>query len=44
MGDTSLYIGDNIVNRSMALNEPAIYVSANYRLNGMEVLILSEIC
>jgi len=38
VGDTSLFIGDSIVNRSIALNEPVIYVSANYRLNGMETL------
>ncbi len=38
VGDTSQYIGDNIVNRSIALHEPVIYVSANYRLNGMETL------
>ena len=37
-GDTSQYIGDNIVNRSIALHEPVIYVSANYRLNGMETV------
>ena len=38
VGDTSQYIGDNIVHRSIALDEPVIYVSANYRLNGMETL------
>ena len=37
IGDTSQYIGDNIVKRSIALDEPVIYVSANYRLNGMEI-------
>ena len=38
VGDTSQYIGDNIVHRSIALDEPVIYISANYRLNGMETL------
>jgi len=26
------------VKRSIALDEPVIYVSANYRVNGMEIL------
>ena len=46
MGDTSQYIGDNLVNRSITLHEPVIYVSANYRLNGMPrkpCTILSDI-
>jgi hypothetical protein len=34
-GDTSTYPGNSIVARSIALDEPVIYVSANYRLNGM---------
>jgi hypothetical protein len=33
-GDTSMYPGDLVVNRSIALNEPVIFVSANYRLSG----------
>jgi len=36
IGDTSRRKGNNIVKRSIALDEPVIYVSANYRLNGME--------
>ncbi len=34
IGDTSMYPGDTVVNRSIALNEPVIFVSANYRVNG----------
>jgi len=34
VGDTSMYPGDAVVNRSIALNEPVIFVSANYRVNG----------
>lgn len=35
-GDTSLesYQGETVVARSLALGEPVVYVSANYRLNG----------
>ena len=33
-GDTSLNPGDHVVARSIALGEPVIYVSVNYRLNG----------
>lgn len=33
-GDTSIYPGDSVVARSIALGEPVIYVSANYRLSG----------
>lgn len=36
-GDTSLYPGNNIVSRSIALGEPVVYVSANYRLSGTPV-------
>jgi len=38
IGDTSQRIGDDIVKRSVDLDEPVIYVAANYRLNGMENL------
>ena len=38
VGDTSQYVGDNIVKRSIALDGPVIHVSANYRLNGRETL------
>jgi len=38
IGDASQSVGDNIVKRSIALDEPVIYVSANYRLNGMKIL------
>ena len=34
VGDTSMYLGDTVVARSIALGEPVIFVSANYRLNG----------
>ena len=33
-GDTSENPGDTVVARSVALDEPVIYVSANYRVNG----------
>ena len=33
-GDTSMSPGDSVVARSIALGEPVIYVSANYRLSG----------
>lgn len=34
VGDTSNNNGTTLVSRSIALGEPVIYVSANYRLNG----------
>ena len=34
VGDTSNNPGDTVVARSIALGEPVVYVSANYRLNG----------
>ena len=34
VGDTSLNPGDTVVTRSIALSEPVVFVSANYRLNG----------
>ena len=34
IGDTSTYPGNTVVARSIALDEPVIYISANYRLNG----------
>ncbi|GJJ10002.1 hypothetical protein Clacol_004228 [Clathrus columnatus] len=34
IGDTSLNDGTTLVSRSIQLNEPIIYISANYRLNG----------
>lgn len=33
-GDASQNPGDTVVQRSIALNEPIIYVSANYRVSG----------
>ncbi|KAF8992728.1 Alpha/Beta hydrolase protein [Cyathus striatus] len=33
LGDTSFSVGDSVVNRSITLDEPIIYVSANYRTN-----------
>lgn len=38
VGDTSANPGDSVVARSIALGEPVIYVSANYRLNGKQFL------
>ncbi|KAF8995824.1 carotenoid ester lipase precursor [Cyathus striatus] len=37
-GDTSSNPGDPVVNRAIALNEPIIYVSANYRTNAFGFL------
>ena len=34
VGDSSTYPGNVLVNRSLTLGEPIIYVSANYRVNG----------
>jgi len=42
-GDTSLYPGEAVVNRSLALGEPVIYVSANYRLNAFGFLAGKEV-
>lgn len=33
-GDTSTFNGSTVVARSIALDEPVIYVSANYRVSG----------
>ncbi|KAF8987707.1 carotenoid ester lipase precursor [Cyathus striatus] len=38
VGDTSSNDGGSVVNRSIALGEPVIYVSANYRLNALGFL------
>ncbi|KDR73257.1 hypothetical protein GALMADRAFT_727490 [Galerina marginata CBS 339.88] len=38
VGDTSLNPGDAVVARSIALGEPVIYVSANYRVNAFGFL------
>ena len=35
IGDSSTYPGNVLVNRSLTLGESIIYVSANYRLNGV---------
>lgn len=35
-GNASPYPGNALVNRSLALGEPVIYVSVNYRINGMQ--------
>ncbi|KAF5315372.1 hypothetical protein D9619_007119 [Psilocybe cf. subviscida] len=37
-GDTSINPGDTVVERSIALNEPVVYVSANYRLSALGFL------
>ncbi|GJJ10014.1 hypothetical protein Clacol_004240 [Clathrus columnatus] len=42
-GDTSEYDGTYLVTRSVQLNEPMIYVSANYRLNAFGFLASSEV-
>ena len=42
IGDTSQYVPTELVERSIAIGQPVIYVSANYRLNG--VLFLSSFC
>lgn len=39
-GDTSQYPGATVVERSIALGYPVIYVSSNYRLNGDYVYIV----
>ena len=36
VGDSSKFPGNALVNRSVALGEPVIYVSANYRVNGLQ--------
>lgn len=41
-GDTSQNPGDTVVERSIILGEPVIYVSANYRLNGRVSLNLKS--
>ena len=38
-GDASGYNGTGIVGRSVELNTPIIYVSFNYRLNGMSTFL-----
>ncbi|KAF8154970.1 carotenoid ester lipase precursor [Crassisporium funariophilum] len=42
-GDTSTNPGDTVVARSIALNEPVIYVSANYRVSALGFLGGSEV-
>ncbi|KAF8581752.1 sterol esterase [Ramaria rubella] len=42
-GDTSDNDGSTVVGRSIALNEPIIYVSANYRLNAFGFLGSTEV-
>ncbi|KAF8800976.1 carotenoid ester lipase precursor [Phlegmacium glaucopus] len=41
-GDTSIYPGDSVVARSIALGEPVIYVSANYRVSALGFLAGKE--
>ncbi|KAH9476605.1 Lipase 4 [Psilocybe cubensis] len=43
VGDTSLRPGDTVVSRSIALGEPVIYVSANYRLSALGWLAGREV-
>ncbi|KAF8262660.1 carotenoid ester lipase precursor [Lactarius quietus] len=42
-GSTTTYDGGIIVNRSLALNEPVIYVSMNYRLSAFGFLASQEV-
>ena len=37
-----MYPGNSVVERSIALGEPVIYVSANYRLNGSFVTLKTD--
>ncbi|KAI0052056.1 sterol esterase [Auriscalpium vulgare] len=41
-GDISSYPGDSIIQRSIALGEPIIYVAANYRINAFGFLASKE--
>ncbi|TCD60884.1 hypothetical protein EIP91_009375 [Steccherinum ochraceum] len=43
LGGTSIYDGAVIVNRSVALNHPVIYVSMNYRLSALGFLASKEV-
>ena len=36
-GDSSMNPGDSVVARSIALGEPVVYVSINYRLSGTTI-------
>ncbi|CAA7262234.1 unnamed protein product [Cyclocybe aegerita] len=38
VGDTSQIVGDTLVNRSIALGEPIVYVTASYRINAFGFL------
>ncbi|PCH44099.1 sterol esterase [Wolfiporia cocos MD-104 SS10] len=42
-GDASTYPGEPIVERSIALGQPVIFVSANYRLNAFGFLASAEV-
>lgn len=42
-GGTSMYDGSSIVERSIELNEPVIYVSMNYRVAGLGFLASQEV-
>ncbi|KAK0185658.1 carotenoid ester lipase precursor [Armillaria mellea] len=43
LGGTAMYDGTSIVSRSIALNEPIIYVSMNYRVSGFGFLAGEEV-
>ncbi|KAK0460004.1 carotenoid ester lipase precursor [Desarmillaria tabescens] len=43
LGGTAMYDGTSIVSRSIALNEPIIYVSMNYRVSGFGFLASKEV-
>lgn len=43
IGSSSLYPGEEIVERSIAIGEPVVFVSANYRLNAFGFLAGEEV-
>ncbi|KAK0460006.1 carotenoid ester lipase precursor [Desarmillaria tabescens] len=43
LGGTAMYDGTSIVSRSIALNQPVIYVSMNYRVSGFGFLASKEV-
>ncbi|PBK67236.1 alpha/beta-hydrolase [Armillaria solidipes] len=43
LGGTAMYDGTSIVSRSIALNQPVIYVSMNYRVSGFGFLAGKEV-
>ncbi|KAK0185686.1 carotenoid ester lipase precursor [Armillaria mellea] len=43
LGGTAMYDGTSIISRSIALNQPVIYVSMNYRVSGFGFLASKEV-